>query len=73
MGAYALTVVVGIVGLTMALIASYQHFEQYTPYLPIFSAVVLTVIGVGVVAGAFCQSSGSGPRRARRGAGRLSE
>lgn len=73
MGAYALTVVVGIVGLTMALIAGYQHFEQYTPYLPIFSAVVLTVMGVGVVAGAFCRSGGSGPRRARRGAGRLSE
>jgi ABC-type nickel/cobalt efflux system permease component RcnA len=57
MSAYAVTVIVGIVGLTMLLIAGYQHHEekvrQYTPYLPIFSAAVLIVIGVGFIAGLF--------------------
>ena len=57
MGAYAVTVIVGIVGLTMLLIAGYQHHEekvrQYTPYLPIFSAAVLIVIGVGFITGLF--------------------
>lgn len=57
MGAYAITVVVGIVGLTMLLIAGYQHYEekvkQYTPYLPAFSATVLVVMGVGFVFGVF--------------------
>jgi len=57
MGAYALTVIVGIVGLTMLLIAGYQHYEerveQYTPYLPVFSAVVLVTMGVGFLLGLF--------------------
>ncbi|NKE34858.1 hypothetical protein GWG54_03315 [Natronococcus sp. JC468] len=57
MSAYALTVIVGIVGLTMLLIAGYQHseekVEQYTPYLPAFSAVVLIVMGVGFIIGVF--------------------
>jgi len=57
MGAYALTVVAGIVGLTLLLIAGYQHFEErverYTPYLPLFSAVVLVGMGVGFVLGLF--------------------
>jgi len=57
MSAYAITVIVGIVGLTMLLIAGYQHsqerVEQYTPYLPAFSAVVLTVMGVGFMVGLF--------------------
>jgi hypothetical protein len=51
--AYALTVIVGIVGLTMLLIAGYQHFEErverYTPYLPAFSATVLVIMGIGFV------------------------
>ena len=55
MTAYALTVIVGIVGLTMLLIASYEHFEeqveQYTPYLPVFSAVVLVAMGLGFITG----------------------
>jgi nickel/cobalt exporter len=55
MTAYALTVIVGIVGLTMLLIAGYQHYEErverYTPYLPVVSAVVLVTIGLGFVAG----------------------
>jgi ABC-type nickel/cobalt efflux system permease component RcnA len=55
MSAYALTVVAGIVGLTLLLIAGYQSYEerveQYTPYLPVFSAVVLVVMGVGFVTG----------------------
>jgi ABC-type nickel/cobalt efflux system permease component RcnA len=57
MSAYAITVVVGIVGLTMLLIAGYQHYEErverYTPYLPAFSAAVLVVMGVGFVFGLF--------------------
>lgn len=57
MSAYALTVIVGIVGLTMLLIAGYQHSEekvaQYTPYLPAFSAVVLIIMGFGFIIGVF--------------------
>ncbi|SFS99794.1 hypothetical protein [Halostagnicola kamekurae] len=57
MSAYALTVILGIVGLTMLLIAGYQHseekVEQYTPYLPVFSAAVLVVMGVGFIIGLF--------------------
>jgi hypothetical protein len=56
MSAYALTVIVGIVGLTMLLIAGYQHseekVEQYTPYLPAFSAAVL-IMGFGFITGVF--------------------
>ena len=57
MVAYAITVVVGIVGLTMALLAGYEHYEdrvdRYTPYLPAVSAAVLVVMGVGFVTGLF--------------------
>jgi len=57
MGAYAATVVFSIVGLTMLLIAGYQRHEetveQYTPYLPAFSAAVLIIMGVGFVVGVF--------------------
>ena len=57
MAAYAITVIVGIVGLTMLLIAGYQHHEetvkQYTPYLPVVSAAVLLLMGVGFVFGVF--------------------
>jgi len=55
MSAYALTVVVGIVGLTMLLVAGYQHYEErverYIPYLPLVSAVVLVGMGAGFVLG----------------------
>jgi hypothetical protein len=55
MSAYAITVIVGIVGLTMLLIAGYQNYEErvekYTPYLPAFSAAVLIVMGVGFITG----------------------
>ena len=55
MAAYALTVVLGIVGPTMLLIAGYERSEErverYTPYLPAFSAAVLGIMGVGVVLG----------------------
>jgi nickel/cobalt exporter len=57
MSAYALTVIAGIVGFTMLLVAGYEHYEQrverYTPYLPAFSAAVLIVMGVGFVTGLF--------------------
>jgi nickel/cobalt exporter len=57
MTAYALTVVVGIVGLTLLLIAGYQRFEarveRYVPYLPTFSAAVLVLMGLGFVTGLF--------------------
>ncbi|AJF26690.1 hypothetical protein JZX76_03135 [Haloarcula hispanica] len=55
MSAYAATVIVALVGLTMALIAGYQQHEaaveRYTPYLPLVSAVVLVTMGLGFVAG----------------------
>ena len=57
MSVYAITVIVGIVGVTLLLIAGYQHHEevvaQYTPYLPAFSAAVLTIMGVGFITGLF--------------------
>jgi ABC-type nickel/cobalt efflux system permease component RcnA len=57
MSAYAITVIVGIVGLTMLLVAGYQHHEetvtQYTPYLPAVSAAILLVMGVGFILGVF--------------------
>ncbi|MFW5963472.1 MAG: hypothetical protein ACOCQM_01305 [Natronomonas sp.] len=55
MSAYALTVIVGIVTLTMLLIAGYESFEEdverLAPYLPVFSAVVLVGMGLGFVLG----------------------
>ncbi|MEE6211291.1 hypothetical protein U3A55_14180 [Salarchaeum sp. III] len=55
MTAYALTVIVGIVALTMLLVAGYERYEErveaYAPYLPVFSAVVLVAMGVGFVLG----------------------
>ncbi|WP_336346127.1 hypothetical protein [Halalkalicoccus ordinarius] len=57
MSAYAITVIVGIIGLTMLLIAGYEHseetVEQYTPYLPALSATVLIIMGIGFVLGVF--------------------
>ena len=57
MSAYAMTVIGGIVGLTMLLVAGYEHYEErverYTPYLPAFSAAVLIVMGAGFVTGLF--------------------
>jgi len=57
MSAYASTVIVGIVGLTMLLVAGYHSYEEkverYTPYLPVFSAVVLTLMGLGFITGLF--------------------
>ncbi|CDK40945.1 hypothetical protein [Halorubrum sp. AJ67] len=57
MSAYALTVIAGIVGLTMLLIAGYhrsrERVERYTPYLPAFSAAVLVVMGIGFIVGVF--------------------
>jgi ABC-type nickel/cobalt efflux system permease component RcnA len=57
MSAYAITVIIGIVGLTMLLVAGYQHHEetvkQYTPYLPAFSAAILIIMGVGFIIGIF--------------------
>lgn len=57
MSAYAITVIIGIVGLTMLLVAGYHHYgdsvEKYTPYLPAFSAAVLIIMGIGFVTGLF--------------------
>lgn len=53
MSAYAITVILGIVSLTMLLVAGYETYdegvEQYTPYLPLFSAVVLIIVGLGLI------------------------
>lgn len=55
MSAYAVTVIVSIVGLTMLLVAGYHSYEErverYTPYLPVFSAAVLIIMGVGFITG----------------------
>jgi nickel/cobalt exporter len=57
MTTYALTVVVGIVALTLLLVAGYERsrerVERFVPYLPAFSAAVLVVMGVGFVLGLF--------------------
>jgi ABC-type nickel/cobalt efflux system permease component RcnA len=57
MTAYAVTVVIGIVGVTMLLIAGYRNYEdrveRITPYLPVVSAVVLVGIGLGFILGVF--------------------
>ena len=57
MSAYAMTVIIGIVGLTMLLVAGYQNYEetveQYTPYLPVFSASILMIMGIGFIIGVF--------------------
>jgi ABC-type nickel/cobalt efflux system permease component RcnA len=57
MTAYAVTVILGIVSLTLALIGGYEHFEEqveaYTPYLPAFSMVVLVGMGIGFITGVF--------------------
>ncbi|WP_424004867.1 hypothetical protein ACOZ4I_18360 (plasmid) [Haloarcula salina] len=57
MSAYALTVVLGIVGVTALLIAGYEHHEEtverYTQYLPAFSAAVLVLMGAGFITGLF--------------------
>ena len=57
MTVYALTVIVGIVTLTLLLIAGFEHYEerveQYTDYLPAFSAAVLILMGVGFITGLF--------------------
>ena len=57
MSAYALTVIAGIVVLTMLLIAGYESYEdrvkKYTPHLPAFSAAVLIIMGFGFITGLF--------------------
>lgn len=57
MSVYAITVIFGIVGLTLLLIAGYTHYEErverYTEYLPTFSAAVLILMGVGFIVGVF--------------------
>ncbi|WP_435158873.1 hypothetical protein [Haladaptatus sp. DFWS20] len=57
MSAYAITVILGIVGLTMLLVAGYTHYEdrveRYTPYLPLFSAAVLIIMGFGFISGLY--------------------
>jgi len=57
MSTYALTVIAGIVSLTLLLIAGYERYEQrverYTDYLPVFSAAVSIAMGVGFVTGLF--------------------
>jgi len=55
--AYAVAVLVALVGLTMALIAGYQRYEDRVAgaaaYFPLVSAVVLVGMGVGFILGLF--------------------
>jgi hypothetical protein len=57
MTVYALTVIAGIVTLTLLLIAGYERYEErverYTDYLPAFSAAVLILMGLGFILGLF--------------------
>ncbi|MFC5366148.1 hypothetical protein [Salinirubrum litoreum] len=54
---YAVTVIVGIVGLTLALVAGYHAFEErverLSEYFPIVSGVVLIGMGLGFLLGVF--------------------
>ncbi|ESP87665.1 hypothetical protein K933_12630 [Candidatus Halobonum tyrrellensis G22] len=57
MAAYALAVIAALVALTLPLVAGYYRFEArveaYAGYLPLFSAAVLVVMGVGFLLGLF--------------------
>ena len=54
---YSLAVILAILAPTLLLIAGYQthreRIEQYTPYLPTLTAVVLVTVGLGFVVGVF--------------------
>ncbi|MFQ3294816.1 MAG: nickel/cobalt exporter [Halobacteriales archaeon] len=54
---YAVTVIVGIVGLTLLLIGGYERYEDrveaYADFLPRISAGVLIVMGIGFMGGLF--------------------
>ena len=57
MVAYALAVIVGLVGRTLLLVAGYTRYEdraeRYAEYLPAVSAAVLILMGAGFVLGLF--------------------
>lgn len=54
---YSLAVIGAILVPTLLLIAGYEHYrervEQYTPYLPTLTAVVLVLVGLAFVVGVF--------------------
>jgi len=54
---YSLAVIGAILAPTLLLIAGYQHhrakIEQYTPYLPTLTAVVLVAVGLAFIVGIF--------------------
>ena len=54
---YSLAVIAAILAPTLLLIAGYQHhrekIEQYTPYLPTLTAVVLVAVGMAFIVGIF--------------------
>ena len=54
---YSLAVIAAILAPTLLLIAGYQHhrakIEQYTPYLPTLTAVVLVAVGLAFIVGIF--------------------
>ncbi|MFB6254261.1 MAG: hypothetical protein ABEI06_06615 [Halobacteriaceae archaeon] len=54
---YAFTVIVGIVGLTLLLIAGYNRYEEtverYATYFPHISAAILIIMGFGFIVGLF--------------------
>jgi len=54
---YSLAVIAAILAPTLLLIAGYQHhrkrIEQYTPYLPTLTAVVLVTVGLAFIVGIF--------------------
>ena len=54
---YSLAVIAAILAPTLLLIAGYEHhrerIEQYTPYLPTLTAVVLVAVGLAFIVGLF--------------------
>ncbi len=55
--AYAVTVLLSIVGMTMLLVAGFTHFEEQVqgiqPFLPHISATILVLMGLGFLCGYF--------------------
>ena len=54
---YSLAVITSLVGVTLLLVAGYERYEErledYSEYLPAFTATVLIVMGIGFILGFF--------------------
>ncbi|QAU14492.1 hypothetical protein EKH57_17580 (plasmid) [Halorubrum sp. BOL3-1] len=54
---YSVAVIVSLTGVTLLLIAGYDRYEErlesYADYLPVFTATILIVMGIGFIVGVF--------------------